>query len=251
MDFFTFIKNSLWHVLPILIAGGAAIAIVIERSRALYSIYPMKDSDSFFDKITDLVTTGKLAEAISLCDRFSGKPTAQVTKQALLRAHQPEALIESGLTLVVQTVTQAIQRRTAFLGTIANVATLLGLFGTIAGLIHSFGAIGAADPMQKSALLSAGISEAMNATMLGLGVAIPAMLAFSFLTNRTNRLVSEVDGAAVRTTDILKQRYYMIESEALSVQAFEGKGLKSKVTRQSQRADGQKTVANGISEGGA
>jgi biopolymer transport protein ExbB/TolQ len=97
------------------------------------------------------------------------------------------------------------------LATIANVATLLGLFGTIAGLVQSFEAVGHADAQQKSALLSAGIATAMNATMLGLGVAIPCMIAFSFLMNRSNRLVADLEESSVQITDALKQRFYASE----------------------------------------
>jgi len=128
-------------------------------------------------------------------------------------AHQPEPLIESTLEISIHEAQQAIQKRTAFLSTIANVATLLGLFGTIAGLISSFEAVGAADPQQKSALLAAGISTAMNATMMGLAVAIPCMVAFSFLMSQSNRLVSEVEQAAVRVLDLLKQRYYSAQAD--------------------------------------
>lgn len=212
MSFFEFLTNNFLHVAPILTAGAIALAITIERVRALYSTYPLQDSRSFFEKITELVLAGRLAEAIGICDRFGTKPIAQVLKQALLRAHQPEPLIEHGLQLAVSEATQAIQKRTSFLATIANVATLLGLVGTIAGLIHSFEAVGHADAQQKSALLANGISTAMNATMLGLGVAIPCMIAFSFLINRTNRLTAEIEQAGIRSLDILKQRYYSVET---------------------------------------
>lgn len=215
-DFFEFIRNNFWHVAPLLIAGTFAAAIIVERVRALFQVYPIRNAESFFEKITDLVMVGKLGDAIAVCDKYPNKPAAKVAKQALLRAHQPENLIEQGLTLAVGEATQVITRRTSFLSTIANVSTLLGLFGTIAGLIHSFEAVGHADPQQKSALLAAGISSAMNATMLGLAIAIPCMVAFSFLINRTNRLVAEVDHSAVRTLDILKQRYYAAETEALN-----------------------------------
>src|SRR6185312_7457008 len=175
---------------------------------------PIENPRDFFDKLTDLVISGRVAEAISHCDRYSEKPVAQVIKQGLLRAHQPEQLIEHGLQIAVGEATQAIQRRTTFLATIANVATLLGLFGTIAGLIASFEAVGHADPQQKATLLAAGISTAMNATMMGLAVAIPCMVAFSFLMNKTNRLLGDIDSSAIRTLDILKQRYYSAESSA-------------------------------------
>lgn len=215
MGLFDFLRGNFLHVAPILLAAGFAIAIIAERTRALFQIYPIQNSREFFDKVTDLVVSGKVAEAIQHCDRYSEKPSAQVVKQGLLRAHQPETLIEHGLQIAVGEATQTIQRRTSFLATIANVATLLGLFGTIAGLISSFDAVGHADPQQKSALLAAGISTAMNATMMGLAVAIPCMVAFSFLMNRTNKLIGDVDASAVRTMDILKQRYYAAESSTL------------------------------------
>lgn len=210
-----FIRESFLHVAPILIAGVIAVAIVVERARALFSVYPIRDAHGFFEKITELVLAGKTAEAVAVCDRNAGKPAAQIVKQALLRAHQPETLIEHGLQLSVGDATAQIQKRTSYLATIANVATLLGLFGTIAGLIQSFEAVGHADPQQKSALLAAGISQAMNATMLGLGVAIPCMVAFSFLMNKSNRMVSEIEHAAIQAMDVLKQRYYAAESGAI------------------------------------
>ncbi|MBI4925384.1 MAG: MotA/TolQ/ExbB proton channel family protein [Bdellovibrio sp.] len=216
--FFEFMRVSFWHVLPILVAGAFALAIMIERYRALFKIYPLSDVQGFFDKVTDFILNGKLGEAISHCDRYPMKPMAQVTKQALLRAHQPDNLIEQGIELAVGEWTSGIQKRTTFLATIANVATLLGLFGTIAGLINSFQAIGHADPQQKATLLATGISQAMNATLLGLGVAIPCMIAFSFLMNRTNRLIGEIDHSAVKILDILKQRYYAAEFESLNPQ---------------------------------
>lgn len=215
-DFFEFVRTNLWHVAPILAAGAFAAAIILERSRALLKQYPMQDPETFFERVSDLVLKGKIAEAVAVCDRFHDKPAAQVAKQALLRAHQPENLIESGLGISVGKVTEAIQGRTSFLATIANVATLLGLFGTIAGLIHSFNAVGHADPQQKSALLAAGISTAMNATIMGLAVAIPSMVAFSFLISRSNKLIAEVDRSAMRTLDLLKQRFYSLENDTVT-----------------------------------
>jgi biopolymer transport protein ExbB len=213
-NFFDFVRNNFMHVAPLLVAAGFAIAIIFERFMALYAVYPIRDMNGFFDRLTDLVMQGKVGEAIALCDRYPSKPAAKVAKQALLRAHQPESLIAGGVELAVANSTRGIARRTSFLATIANVATLLGLFGTIAGLIHSFEAVGHADAQQKAALLAAGISTAMNATMLGLGVAIPCMVAFSFLVNRQNQLIADVDQAAVRSMDVLQQRYYAAESDA-------------------------------------
>jgi hypothetical protein len=117
-------------------------------------------------------------------------------------------MIEDGLRIATHEAQSLVQKRIGYLATIANVSTLLGLFGTILGLIHSFEAVGHADAQQKSALLSAGISTAMNATLLGLGVAIPCMIAYSFLVNRANQLTSQIEDASLKTMDLLKQRFY-------------------------------------------
>src|ERR1041385_670525 len=136
--------TSYLHLLPILITAAFALAIIAERAIALYVRYPIRNLEQFFERITDLVMSGKLAEAVTVCDKMGGKPSAQVVKLALLRAHQPETLIESGLEIEVGKAAQSIEKRTQFLAMIANVATLMGLFGTIAGLIHSFQAMSSA-----------------------------------------------------------------------------------------------------------
>lgn len=215
-DLLNFIGNNIAHIFPLLIAAVFAVAIIVERSIALFVRYPIQNTEAFFAKITALVMNGNVAEAIEVCSAMDAKPAAQVVKQTLLRAHQPEPLIEHGLEMAVGKANQTIQQRTQFLSSIANVATLLGLFGTIAGLIYSFKAVGAADPSQKSILLAEGIATAMNATMLGLGVAIPCMIAFSFLINRSNKLVADIDQAALQTLDVLKQRFYSAEIKAVS-----------------------------------
>jgi biopolymer transport protein ExbB len=213
MTFIQFLKDHWLHVLPILIAGTFAIAITLERFQTLYRTYPLHNASEFFDTIGKFLVAGQVQEALVHCEKHSQKPAVAIVRQALLRAHQPEPLIESTLEISIHEAQQAIQKRTAFLSTIANVATLLGLFGTIAGLISSFEAVGAADPQQKSALLAAGISTAMNATMMGLAVAIPCMVAFSFLMSQSNRLVSEVEQSAIRVLDLIKQRYYCAQKE--------------------------------------
>jgi biopolymer transport protein ExbB/TolQ len=123
-------------------------------------------------------------------------------------------LIESGLQIAVSESTEKIQARTPFLGTIANIATLFGLLGTIIGLVQSFEAVGSASAQERSAMLANGISTAMNATILGLLVAIPCMIAYSYLMSRTNRIISQVDEAAIRTMDLMQQRYFTVEPRA-------------------------------------
>ena len=210
--FINFLTNHLSHAAPILIVGALSVIITLDRFRALTMTFPMRGTDSFFEKIRNLVMADRIGEAVALCERYRRKPVANVVREGLLRAHQPEGLIEHGLQLAVGEAIEKVVARTSFLATIANVATLLGLFGTILGLIQSFEAVGNANAQMRSAMLAAGISTAMNATMLGLGVAIPTMIAFSFLMNRSNRLNSHIDRSAIRILDILKQRFFSTET---------------------------------------
>ena len=211
MEFFSFIQDHFTHAAPVLLAAFLGIAIILERTKALLQTYPLKDTRAFMQKIEELVGRNEIPQAVALCDQHIEKPVARVAKTALLRSHLPDEAIEQGLGIAISEENQKITKRTPFLATIANVATLMGLFGTIMGLIQSFKAVADADPAQKSALLSAGISTAMNATMLGLGVAIPCMVAYAFLMNRSNKLQAEVDEAALKTLDVIRMRYFRPE----------------------------------------
>jgi biopolymer transport protein ExbB len=203
-----FIQEHFAHVAPILAAGAIGAAITFERFVALMWTYPLERPRAFYDKIRNLVLNERISEAIAYCERHRSKPAANIVREGLLRAHQPESVIAHGLEIAVGEAHEKIGARTPFLATIANVATLLGLLGTIMGLIESFEAVGSANAQQRSALLAAGISTAMNATMLGLAVAIPCMIIFSYLTNRTNKLNAEAERSAVKVMDFIKQRYF-------------------------------------------
>lgn len=206
MNMFKFLVTNLDHMLPILLCGIAGIAIILERSRALFMVYPLHGATAFFDTIRNLVLADRVNEAAALCDRYRKKPVAFIVKQGLLRAHLPQEIIEHGLEVSAGEMVDKIRARTSFLSMLANVATLLGLIGTILGLIQSFEAVGSANAQERSALLAQGISVAMNHTLWGLSVAVPCMVFFSVLMNRANKLKSELDRAVVRTLDVIKQR---------------------------------------------
>ncbi len=219
-----FMQENVVHIAPIFAVGVVAVAIVIERVRALFWVYPLQGSAGFYEAIRTLILTDRVSEAIVLCDKYKRKPVAGVVREGLLRAHQPEAVVEHGLEIAVGEAMERIRARTGFLSAIANVATLLGLLGTILGLVRSFEAVGNASAQTRAAMLTSGISTAMNATMCGLAVAIPCIMAYTLLMNRTNRLTAEVHRSAIRVMDLLKQRYF---SSAASTSSGSGSGLES------------------------
>jgi biopolymer transport protein ExbB/TolQ len=100
-----------------------------------------------------------------------------------------------------------LDKRTAFLSMFGNVATLVGLLGTITGMIRSFAAVAGANPAEKAALLASGISEAMNCTAYGLITAIPALVAYAVLMNRANHLSEDLNQSALKVFNWLSYSF--------------------------------------------
>jgi biopolymer transport protein ExbB/TolQ len=99
-----------------------------------------------------------------------------------------------------------LEKRIHYLYTLSNVATLIGLLGTVVGLITAFTAVSLADPAQKAALLATGISLALNNTAFGLMVAILLMLAYSYMQSRAARIGDEIDEFSLRLVNRLMAR---------------------------------------------
>ena len=99
-----------------------------------------------------------------------------------------------------------LEKRTHYLATFANIATLLGLLGTIMGLIQAFTAVANANPAEKADMLSASISVAMNTTAFGLMAAIPLLLIYTVLQTKTTELVDSLEMASVKFLNILTER---------------------------------------------
>jgi biopolymer transport protein ExbB len=122
--------------------------------------------------------------------------------QSARRRDDIEVAMEEGLMEVVPN----LEKRTGYLATFANIATLLGLLGTIIGLIQAFTAVSNVDPAEKADLLSASISVAMNTTAFGLMAAIPLLLIHALLQTKTTELVDSLEMAAVKFLNILTER---------------------------------------------
>src|SRR4029450_7031251 len=114
--------------------------------------------------------------------------------------------IEKALRANLMEVIPHLEKRTHYLATFANLATLLGLLGTVNGLIHAFTAVATANPAGKANLLAASISEAMNCTAFGLMVAVPVLFVLSFLQSKTSQLIGSLETGAVKFLTIVADR---------------------------------------------
>jgi biopolymer transport protein ExbB/TolQ len=146
---------------------------------------------------------GNFDAALRYCNAEPAASLPRVVKAALLRADRPDPEIRDAIEEATLEVTPEVTRRLGYLPMIANVTTLLGLLGTIEGLIMSFHAVGEAAADARSAALSEGIAVAMYATFFGLVVAIPLLVIHSIIAARANHLLDDVDLYGLRILNLL------------------------------------------------
>ncbi|MBX3035152.1 MAG: MotA/TolQ/ExbB proton channel family protein [Bdellovibrionaceae bacterium] len=200
--FFSFMNESGVVGWTILLTGVGTAILCVERVRALYFHYGM-NADEFMNRVQTLVLSRKVDEALVLCSQMESKPLAKAFKTILEKADRDDETIFQAHDIAMSEAVPLYTRRLHYLSMLANVATLLGLLGTIHGLILSFQAVAQADPAAKQHLLANGISVSMYTTALGLVVAIPAMVLYSFLVSRQNSLIEQATEKCSKLTELL------------------------------------------------
>ena len=187
----------------ILLAGLYAIGQSIERIYALYFKYSI-NGKAFWEIIRKHVMTNNIRQAITTCEAKSQAALPQILKAALERADGTEREIQDAVDEAALEVVPKLQRGLPFISMIANVATLLGLLGTILGLIQAFRSLAVAtNQTQKSVMLAQGISIAMYTTAFGLIVAIPTLIIFTILQAKANAIMEDIDLYSVKLINLL------------------------------------------------
>ncbi len=194
-------------MIPIAIALAISVAFTIERFIRLFLQYNV-DGPSFMFEVQKYILANDLDGAIRLCNGTGRAALPKVIKAGLQRASRDEEQIQNAIDAASLEMIPKLERRLSYLSLIANISTLLGLLGTISGLIRAFASIALADPAQRQAILANGISEAMNATAFGLVTAIYTMICHSILTNKANKILEEIDEFGVKLLDLLSARKY-------------------------------------------
>jgi len=184
----------------ILVVLCLAVAIILERFFFLYYKYNI-NAPKLFQQIRSSVLKGDIKGAIRCCD---DTPLPAIMRAGLLKTQeQPEDILPAMEEAALE-MTPRVQKRTPYLSVLANISTLLGLLGTIFGLIVAFSAISGADPGEKAIELARGISLAMSTTAFGLIVAIPCLLFHAILQSKANRLLDEIDEYSLKTANMLQ-----------------------------------------------
>ncbi len=180
---------------------AVVIAIIVER--AIYFLGRGHiNSKAFLEQIRRLLAAGNVDRAKKLCEATSA-PVARVAKAGLARVHRGEAAGAQAIEATRIDVTPEIKTRIAPLWSLANIATLLGLLGTVGALISIFKAVAYAKPQDKQTLLSAGIAEAMYNTAMGLFIAVVCMVAHLILSAAAKRVIGELESFSLRLENML------------------------------------------------
>ena len=189
----------LWVIL-----AASAVAIVVFIERVLHCHRAQINSAEFLNGVRIVLKRDNVVEALSICDATPG-PVARLVKTAILnrdfgRDRVRESLEEAGLAEVPR-----LEEKLNLLATIAQVAPLLGLLGTVLGMIHIFGKMEHDGLNASVQMLSGGVWEALICTAAGLAVAIPAHAGYNYLVSRVNEIVLDMEKAATEIVNIVTE----------------------------------------------
>ncbi len=186
-----------------LICSAVVIAMIVERAVFQLARYSV-NSKEFFAQVKKLVVAGNIDRAIKLCEA-GDYPTLHLVKAGLTHANKGPDEIDAAMSEKLGELKPAVEKRIGSLWSLANIATLIGLLGTVWGLIGTFSAV--SDPLMDAATrqqkLASGISEAMYNTAFGLGVAVTCMIAHLVLHQRARNIQHDLDATQERVFNLL------------------------------------------------
>ena len=214
----------MWVILTAAVFG---LAVALERMIFLTSRSAFRVKLFVKDVIAN-VQNNDVTAAERIVDKAGKMALAQVFKAALKESGSGAERIRNTVDETTLRVIPELEKRTSFLGTIGNIATLIGLMGTIYGLIIAFAAVGkpGIDPAEKSTLLAQGIAAAMNTTYLGLLIAIPSIALYTFFRGKTQNIIDQIDEYSLRLVNVLVERSYKTQKYHISAaQLKDGVGL--------------------------
>jgi biopolymer transport protein ExbB/TolQ len=192
-----------WVMHVILAMLVVSTAVMCERFYKILFVYHANSAE-LMQQVQRLILENNIDEAVKICNSNQKAAVYQIFKAALMNAHRPFDEIQDYVEVVKLSIVPKLQERLPYLFTVANTSTLLGLLGTVLGLIRTFQAIGAVEGSQKQLLLSSGISEAMNATAFALIVAVPSMFAYGYLYNRITTMIDDLEHYSAQLLVLLR-----------------------------------------------
>ena len=217
MDFFYsiagFFSSGGLFMFPILLVFAVGLGIAIERYVTLSMV--TNKNQQVWEKVQPMLTNGEFDEARKLTGEdestISQVLNMGLSLQGAVRRRED---IEIAMEESMMEIVPRLEKRTPYVALASSIATLLGLLGTIMGLIQAFTAVANANPAEKADLLSASISVAMNTTAFGLMVAIPLLIIHAILTSKTGDIVDSLEMVTVKALNVFSRRAKRVAQEA-------------------------------------
>lgn len=199
-----FISGGLF-MYPILLVFAVGFAVAVERYFTLSRV--TRKNQTVWKDIQPLLSSGKFDKAYKMTSDDEST-IAQVLNMglSLQGAVRRREDIEIAMEESMMEIVPRLEKRTPYVALSSSIATLLGLLGTIVGLIQAFTAVANANPAEKADLLSASISVAMNTTAFGLMVAIPLLIVHAVLTSKTGDIIDSLEMASVKVLNVFSKR---------------------------------------------
>ncbi|MBD3245896.1 MAG: MotA/TolQ/ExbB proton channel family protein [Candidatus Omnitrophica bacterium] len=206
-----FILKGGWLMLPIVFCSIFTLAIIVERLFFFHTVrFP---TAVLLEKVLEAVRKNQITKAIDICDKHPYYVT-NILKAGMLRYEESKEIIKESMENASLYEIPKLERNLNFLSTLAHISPLLGLLGTVVGMIKCFdvvknlsGSVGVVNPTA----LADGISTALFTTAAGLFVAIPAYLAYNYFVHKVNLSVLEAERAATELVEVLSERRYVGE----------------------------------------
>lgn len=192
-------------IYPILFCSVLALTLIIERF--LYYSKIEEEPEAVVENLRNLMKRGRTKEALELCDK-NITPLSQVLKAGILRYNQPKELIKEAMEDASLYEIPHLERNLSFLATIAHISPLLGLLGTVIGLVRCFYTIELKVSQLGSVMpqdLAGGIWEALLTTVAGLIVAIPTYVAYNYFVHRVNTYILEMERTSSELLQVLSE----------------------------------------------
>jgi len=209
MDFFysivSFFATGGLFMYPILLVFAFGVAVAVERFITLTLV--TNKNQAVWNRVQPLLDSGDFDEARTMTNEdqstISQVLNMGLSLQGTVRRRED---IEIAMEESMMEIVPRLEKRTPYVALASSIATLLGLLGTIMGLIQAFTAVANANPAEKADLLSASISVAMNTTAFGLMVAIPLLVVHAVLTSKTGDIVDSLEMATVKALNVFSRR---------------------------------------------
>ncbi len=194
-------EGGFW-MYPISVFQGVSFALMIERIFVLF-FKTRLNKEAVLAGLRERIFRGDVMGAIRFLSDQPQSPLTRILKAGLLETRHGEEEVQAAMDEAAMHEMPYIEKRTGYLSMVSNAATLAGLLGTVLGMIKVFGAVATVSAADKSTMLSAGISEAMNCTAYGLITAIPPLVVFSLLGGRTQALSDDIQASVASTINMV------------------------------------------------